>query len=226
MYRHFVKYLRSMNMYKHVRDIHDHVTTIGTELKITEMPRKIVAKQCSSQESLALIHQCEGHSNRECIRNDNSKIVMRRRKIYEVSNRRKILFKSKRSKIQKLSHCNKIGPLEYVFYSILNTSYNMDQGTATAAIARGLIALNKRLDSNSITSYYLDKWSQSGENIIILEGVNNKHLKYLYKEAKYSAIDLHFLHQWWSNGRDIIVLTVFGLQENLQEIFEGLLPLR
>lgn len=42
------------------------------------MPRKIVAKQYSSQESLALIHQCEGRSNRECIRNDNSKIVMRR----------------------------------------------------------------------------------------------------------------------------------------------------
>ncbi|XP_043663419.1 uncharacterized protein LOC122626910 [Vespula pensylvanica] len=190
------------------------------------MPRKIVAKQYSSQESLALIHQCEGRSNRECIRNDNSKIVMRRKKIYEVYNRKKILSKSKHSKIRKLSCINKIGPLDYVFYSILNTSYNMDQGTATAAIARGLIALNKRLDSNNITSYYLNKWTQSGENIMVLKGIDSKHLKYLHNEAKYSAIDLHFLHQRWSNGRDIIVLTVFGQQEYLQDIFEGLLPLR
>lgn len=64
------------------------------------------------------------------------------------------------------------------------------------------------------------------ENIIILEGIDNKHLKYLYKEAKYSAIDLHFLHERWSNGREVIVLTVFGLQEDLQDIFDGLLPLR
>lgn len=61
---------------------------------------------------------------------------------------------------------------------------------------------------------------------MVLRGIDSKHLKYLHNEAKYSAIDLHFLHQRWSNGRDIIVLTVFGQQEYLQDIFEGLLPLR
>lgn len=72
--------------------------------------------------------------------------------------------------------------------------------------------------------YYLDKWRQSGEKIVILEGINNKHLEYLYNKTRYFALDLHKLYERWSSRKDIAVLTVFGMQEDIQEFFEALLP--
>ncbi|KAI4503348.1 hypothetical protein M0802_001570 [Mischocyttarus mexicanus] len=190
------------------------------------MSSKEIIKECSSQETLTSMCQREGYSKQECNHNNNFKIVVRRKRVYKVSNKKKVPSKSKCRKIKKRFNVSKIGPLEYVFYSILNTSCNMDRGTATAAIARGLIALHKRLNSNSVMTYYLIKWRQSGEKIVILEGINNKHLNYLYNETKYFALDLHKLYEQWSNRKDIIVLTVFGMQEDLQDTFEGLLPLQ
>ncbi|KAK2581470.1 hypothetical protein KPH14_005137 [Odynerus spinipes] len=104
--------------------------------------------------------------------------------------------------------------------------FGFDTSIRREKIARGLIALHRKLDSNNIMGYYIDRWSQTGENIVILEGFDNKHLKYLHDEVKYVALDTHVFHRRWSSGRDILVLTVFGQQDDLEDFFEGLIPLR
>lgn len=64
------------------------------------------------------------------------------------------------------------------------------------------------------------------EKIIVLKGYDHKHLRYLRDEVRYSAIDSATLHKKWGKGKGILVLTVFGREEELEDTFNGLSLLR
>ncbi|XP_076659712.1 uncharacterized protein LOC143363022 [Halictus rubicundus] len=102
----------------------------------------------------------------------------------------------------------------------------MNQGTAAALIAQGLIALFAILDMDNVKSQFLEVWMQKGKTIIILKGYDHKHLKYLKEEVKYTAIGTHAVRESWGRNRAILTLAVFGLREELEEAFDGLSLLR
>ncbi|XP_076683158.1 uncharacterized protein LOC143376564 [Andrena cerasifolii] len=118
------------------------------------------------------------------------------------------------------------GPSQYVFYVILNTDLHLDQGTAAAAIARGLILLYTQLDCDQVKCQYVDKWIRNGRRIIILKGYDHKHLKYLEEEVKFLALGSKIVRQSWSRNKEIVVLAIFGQREELDEAFAGLSYLR
>lgn len=60
------------------------------------------------------------------------------------------------------------------------------------------------------------------ENIIVLQGYDHKHLKYLEGEAKFTALGKHALYHRWYHSRIILVLSVFGRKEEIEDTFDGL----
>lgn len=60
------------------------------------------------------------------------------------------------------------------------------------------------------------------ENIIVLQGYDHKHLKYLDGEAKFTALGKHALYHRWYHSRIMLVLSVFGRKEEIEDIFDGL----
>lgn len=68
--------------------------------------------------------------------------------------------------------------------------------------------------------------SRDREKIVILRGHDHKHLKYLHEEVKYKAVDSDVLYEKWGNEQLILVLTVFGQEEDLKDTFDGLSFLR
>ncbi|XP_012283153.1 uncharacterized protein LOC105701198 [Orussus abietinus] len=112
------------------------------------------------------------------------------------------------------------------FYCVLNTSFRMDQGTAAAAICIGFMSLYMKLELDDVKGQYLDTWTSNGQRILVFSGYDHNHLKFLEKEVKYSALDSHSYYKTWGKGRVILVLTIFGREDNLEEIFDGLPLLR
>ncbi|XP_078033886.1 uncharacterized protein LOC144468348 [Augochlora pura] len=146
-------------------------------------------------------------------------------------NRKKIKKSKKYRFIKNSGKHNKYGrssvaPTDYVFYSIINTDLQMVRRTETALITRSLIELYAILDDDNQKQQYLERWLQNGKKIIILEGYGHKHLKYLQGEAKYAAIATHAVRRSWGRNTSILVLAAFGIQEELEEVFEGLSYLR
>ncbi|XP_076374710.1 uncharacterized protein LOC117219216 isoform X1 [Megalopta genalis] len=119
-----------------------------------------------------------------------------------------------------------VAPTDYVFYSIINTDLQMIRRTETALIIRSLIELYMILENDTGKSHYLETWFQNGKKIIILEGYDHKHLKYLQDEAKYMAIATHAVRRSWERNISILALAVFGVREELDEVFDGLSYLR
>lgn len=60
------------------------------------------------------------------------------------------------------------------------------------------------------------------EDIIVFKGYDHKHLKYLENEAKFAALGKHALYHRRYHNHVILVLSVFGRREELEDIFEGL----
>ncbi|XP_076238429.1 uncharacterized protein LOC143181741 [Calliopsis andreniformis] len=116
----------------------------------------------------------------------------------------------------------------YVFYVVLNTERKLDQGTAAAAIAKGVLLLYNKLDADNVRCHYLDNWFRSGR-IVVLKGYDHKHLKYLQQQLKLLSCETQTVcHTWGRNkgSKGVVVLTVFGHKEDLGEVFEGLSYLR
>lgn len=63
------------------------------------------------------------------------------------------------------------------------------------------------------------------ENIVVLQGYNHKHLKYLEREAEFAALGKHALSNRWCRSRILLVLSVFGRKGEIEDIFDGLLSL-
>jgi len=59
-----------------------------------------------------------------------------------------------------------------------------------------------------------------------LQGYDHKHLKYLENEAKYVALGNHAIYHRWYHHRMMLVLSVFGRREEIEDIFDGLSYLR
>ncbi|CAK9813327.1 hypothetical protein ANTPLA_LOCUS7797 [Anthophora plagiata] len=132
----------------------------------------------------------------------------------------------KKCKRNHTAAVHEAGLTQYVFYAILNTDLHMNQGTAAANIASGLILLHSKLDNDQVKSQYIDMWTKHGRKIIILKGYDHKHLKYLHDELKFLAVGTHIVRQSWGRNRAISVLAAFGQREDMAEVFEGLSYLR
>ncbi|XP_043789301.1 uncharacterized protein LOC122713164 [Apis laboriosa] len=115
---------------------------------------------------------------------------------------------------------------QYIFYAILNTDLHMNRGVAAANIAKCLMFLHNILDSDQVKSQYIDTWMKTGQRIIVLKGYDHKHLKYLEDELKFIAIQTYAVRHFWNRNQAIIALAVFGLKEDIEEIFEGMSYLR
>lgn len=63
------------------------------------------------------------------------------------------------------------------------------------------------------------------ENIIVLRGYNHKHLKYLEREAEFTALGKHAIYHRWRHSRIICALSVFGRKGEIEDIFDGLFHL-
>ncbi|CAL1686795.1 unnamed protein product [Lasius platythorax] len=111
---------------------------------------------------------------------------------------------------------------EYVFYSVLNTDVIMKLGVATCMITRSIMTLYNKLAADRAKNPYIDQWQKSGENIIVLRGYNHKHLKYLEREAEFVALGKHAIYHRGYRSRIILVLSVFGRKEEIEDIFDGL----
>ncbi|EZA61941.1 hypothetical protein X777_08616 [Ooceraea biroi] len=72
----------------------------------------------------------------------------------------------------------------------------------------------------------IELWQKSGENIIVLQGYDHRHLKYLDEEAKFVVLGKHAVYHRWYHSRIMLVLSVFGRREEIEDIFYGLSPLR
>lgn len=57
--------------------------------------------------------------------------------------------------------------------------------------------------------------------MIILKGFNHKHLKYLKEEAKFVSLGTHAIYQQWYHSKAMLVLSVFGRKEEVEDIFDG-----
>lgn len=64
------------------------------------------------------------------------------------------------------------------------------------------------------------------ENIIVLRGYGHKHLKYLENETKFAALGTYAIYHRWYRYRIMLVLTVFGRKEDIEDIFDGMSRLR
>lgn len=64
------------------------------------------------------------------------------------------------------------------------------------------------------------------QRIVILKGYDHRHLKYLQQEVQFIALGTYAVRQKWRRNKEIIVLTVFGQKEDLEDVFEGLTYLR
>ncbi|OXU24557.1 hypothetical protein TSAR_003906 [Trichomalopsis sarcophagae] len=93
-------------------------------------------------------------------------------------------------------------------------------------VARGFLGLYNKLDKDRVKARALDSWEESGENLVVLKGINHKHLKFLAKDLRYSAVDLFPLYKSWGRSQIMLVLAVLGREEDLSEIFDGLTYLR
>lgn len=51
-------------------------------------------------------------------------------------------------------------------------------------------------------------------------------MKYLEDELKFIAIQTYAVRHFWNRNQAIIALAVFGLKEDIEEIFEGMSYLR
>ncbi|KYN33623.1 hypothetical protein ALC56_12335 [Trachymyrmex septentrionalis] len=114
---------------------------------------------------------------------------------------------------------------EYVFYSILNTDIPMELGVAASMITRGILCLYNKLVIDRIKNPYIVQW-HSGEHIIVLRGYNHKHLKYLKNETKFVALGTHATYHRWYHNRIMLVLSVFGRKEEIENVFDRLSYLR
>ncbi|XP_043589611.1 uncharacterized protein LOC122570819 [Bombus pyrosoma] len=155
----------------------------------------------------------EKRSNKDTVNkleltNRNSNQIIKKRQRNYVSNRRQS------------------GPMQYVFYAILNTDLHMNRGTAAANIAVGLMLLYNTIDTDQVKCQYIDSWTKNGQRIVILKGYDHRHLKYLQQEVKFIALGTYAVRQKWGRNKAIIVLTVFGQKEDLEDVFEGLTYLR
>ncbi|XP_077272943.1 uncharacterized protein LOC143903309 [Temnothorax americanus] len=119
-----------------------------------------------------------------------------------------------------------VGLDEYVFYSILNTDIAMELGIAASVIARSILALYNELVADRAKNPYVAQWQKSGEDIIVLRGFDHKHIKYLENEAKFTALGKHAIYHRWYHNRIMLVLSVFGRREEIEDIFDGLPRLR
>ncbi|XP_018399802.1 PREDICTED: uncharacterized protein LOC108777424 [Cyphomyrmex costatus] len=115
---------------------------------------------------------------------------------------------------------------EYVFYSILNTDIPMELGVAASLITRGILGLYNKLATDRAKNPYIVQWQNSGENMIVLQGYDHKHLKYLENEVKFAALGTHAIYHRWYHNRIMLVLSVFGRKEEIEDIFDGLSYLR
>lgn len=64
------------------------------------------------------------------------------------------------------------------------------------------------------------------KNIIVLRGYNHKHLKYIQEGAKFVSLGKHAIYQQWHHSHIMLVLSVFGRKEDIEDIFNGLSYLR
>ncbi|XP_012144106.1 uncharacterized protein LOC105662912 isoform X2 [Megachile rotundata] len=159
---------------------------------------------------------------RTCNKRTTKKSSINLSKLY---NRRHINKKRKTHMYRKLKSVpiyREPGPSQYVFYAVLNTDLRMDQGTAAANIADGLMFLYNKLEQHQVKYQYIDSWERDGRRIIVLKGYDHKHLKYLQTEVKFVAIETHTVQQKWGRNKAIVVLIVFGQMVELEEVFEGL----
>ncbi|XP_018370327.1 PREDICTED: uncharacterized protein LOC108765928 [Trachymyrmex cornetzi] len=115
---------------------------------------------------------------------------------------------------------------EYVFYSILNTDIPMELGVAASMITRGILGLYNKLATDRAKNPYVVQWQNSGEHIIVLQGYDHRHLKYLENEAKFAALGTHAIYHRWYHNRIMLVLSVFGRKEEIEDVFDGLSYLR
>ncbi|XP_033214954.1 uncharacterized protein LOC117171610 [Belonocnema kinseyi] len=113
-------------------------------------------------------------------------------------------------------------PMQYTFYSIVNSSVGMDQGSYAAAIALSFKNIHNTVDDDEQKREFLEKWKETGEKIIVLKACNQKHLKYLKRELQYVALATHTLSQYYGTTCIALVLTVFGRQDNLHKWLDGL----
>ncbi|KAM0734739.1 hypothetical protein ACS0PU_011558 [Formica fusca] len=113
-------------------------------------------------------------------------------------------------------------PDEYIFYSVLNIDIIMSLGVAASTITRSILALYHKLVADRAKYPCINQWRKSGENIIVLQGYNHKHLRYLEKEAEFVALGKHAIYHRWYHSRIILALSVFGRKEEIEYIFDGL----
>ncbi|XP_011685169.1 PREDICTED: uncharacterized protein LOC105448348 isoform X2 [Wasmannia auropunctata] len=102
----------------------------------------------------------------------------------------------------------------------------MELGIAASAIARSILALYKKLAADRSKNPYVVQWQKTGENMIVLQGYDHKHLKYLENEAKFVALGIHATYHRWYHNRVMVVLSAFGRKEDIEDIFDGLSYLR
>ncbi|KAL7288503.1 hypothetical protein TKK_0017467 [Trichogramma kaykai] len=118
------------------------------------------------------------------------------------------------------------GPEAYVIYCIVNTSYFSNKGSLAESVARGFLALYNKVDKNRVNARALDAWEETGERLVVLNGLNHRHLKYLAEELKYVAVDTHCLNKAWGKSQLTLVLSTIGREEDLEEYLDGLNFLR
>lgn len=68
----------------------------------------------------------------------------------------------------------------------------------------------------------MDFFSHSRQKIILLKGYNHKHLQYLAKEVRHIAVESNTLYRTTGQARVMLVLTAFGLEEDMEEAFDDL----
>ncbi|XP_058791262.1 uncharacterized protein LOC131664305 [Phymastichus coffea] len=118
------------------------------------------------------------------------------------------------------------GPLQYSIYCIVNSGFFKSKGNLIASVARGFLHLYNKIASDSVKVKYLDYWEDSGEKLVILNGINHKHLQYLAKELYFATVGIHSYYKTWSRNKVLLVLSILGREEDFEDLLEGLPELR
>ncbi|KAJ8682137.1 hypothetical protein QAD02_017929 [Eretmocerus hayati] len=118
------------------------------------------------------------------------------------------------------------GPTRYIIYCIVNSAFFMNKGNLAAAVARGLLGLYNKMDRDRLKSKALDAWEDQGERLMVLKGLDHKHLCFLMDELHYCATGYYALYQSWSKSKVMLVLSTLGREEDLDEPLHGLSQLK
>jgi hypothetical protein len=60
------------------------------------------------------------------------------------------------------------------------------------------------------------------EKLIVLTGVNHKHLIFLEEEMSFASVETFILYKTWGRSKIALVLAVLGTEEDFEELIDGL----